>query len=117
MRALKVLAVLLVLGWMSTPVWAYHRHVPVIIAGPWWGPPAYYYPPPGYYYPPDVPSAPPVYIEQQAAPVNAQAPAEQVWYYCVNPKGYYPYVQTCPAGWQKVAPIPPATSGPQSTAP
>ena len=29
------------------------------------------------------------------------------WYYCQNPQGYYPYVNSCPGGWMKVVPQPP----------
>lgn len=29
------------------------------------------------------------------------------WYYCDNPKGYYPYVQSCNGSWRAVAPTPP----------
>jgi hypothetical protein len=73
----------------------------------YYGPPAYYYPPPYYYYPPAVaytPPAPPVYVEQNAAPA---APAQlQYWYYCDGAQGYYPYVKQCPGGWRQVAPQP-----------
>ncbi|MGH7095629.1 MAG: hypothetical protein ACREFB_19115 [Stellaceae bacterium] len=56
-----------------------------------WGAPDYgdwydwsypgYYEPPGYAY---------------------SAPAANVWYYCYNPAGYYPYVQQCYGAWQPV---------------
>lgn len=32
----------------------------------------------------------------------AQPYAGQVWYYCANPPGYYPYVTQCYAPWQVV---------------
>lgn len=71
----------------------------------------YYYPHPGYYpyrypynyypypyYPyPYYPSAPPVRVEPRQ---------ERYWYYCRNPEGYYPYVQSCPGGWTRVLPGP-----------
>lgn len=65
----------------------------------------FYYPPPYYYpYPPVVvvpaPAPPPVYIEQ--APVTA----ENYWYYCYSPEGYYPYVKECAGGWHQVEPQP-----------
>jgi hypothetical protein len=77
----------------------------------YYGYPRYYYPP-AYYYPAPVvtmtPPAPPVYVEQQ--PLLAAAPqASGYWYYCSNPQGYYPSVQTCPQGWQKILPQPPST--------
>ena len=77
-------------------------HGGVYIGGPVWGPgwgPGYY--PPPYYYPPPVyvqpvaPLPPPVYVEQQN---------DDFWYYCAQPKAYYPYVKECPAGWMKVVP-------------
>lgn len=79
--------------------------------------PGYYYPPPYYpypYYPPTVvvPAQPPVYIEQgnpQPAPQQApSSPANNYWYHCDSPDGYYPYIKDCPGGWQRVAPTPPS---------
>lgn len=73
---------------------------------PWYYGPHYYYP---YYGPPVVivPSSPPTYIERgpdQAEPSLTPG----YWYYCTQPKGYYPYVKECPGGWEQVAPQPPA---------
>ncbi|MGH8737796.1 MAG: hypothetical protein ACREVC_10595 [Burkholderiales bacterium] len=92
---------------------AYHGRVGVglYIGVPAWRPgyypSPYYYPPAPYYYPPVVlaPAAPPTYVEQgaaQAAPAQPQGD----WYYCEDSKAYYPYVKTCPGGWQRVAPQP-----------
>ncbi len=63
--------------------------------------PRYYSP---YYY-----TAPPQVIVTQPAPTTYVQPApppetENYWYYCTEPKGYYPYVKTCPPGWMKVVP-------------
>lgn len=71
----------------------------------WYSPTPYYYP--QYYYAPPVVvrQAPQVYIER-AAPQPAPQ-AEAYWHYCSNPAGYYPYVQQCPGGWQRVVPTPP----------
>lgn len=94
--------------------WADHRHshsgvrygVGVVVAPRWdpwfWGPP-YPYPYPSY--PPVIiERSPPVYIEQpQAIPEPAQ-PA--YWYYCAESNNYYPYVQRCPEGWQRIEPQP-----------
>jgi hypothetical protein len=83
-----------------------------------------YYPPPYYspyyapysYYPPvaAMPYAAPTYIEQGSAQ-SAPAPAPQAspgsqnfWYYCAESKAYYPYVNQCPGGWQRVSPTPPS---------
>jgi len=67
-----------------------------IVLGPWWYP---WYPYPYSYYPAPQPYAPPpqVYVEPQQ-------PQQSYWYYCQEPKGYYPYVQSCPGGWMKVLP-------------
>lgn len=73
--------------------------------GPWWGPPAYYYPAPVYVAPPE----PRVYVERsqvEAAPQQQRASGDW-WYYCEASRSYYPYVKTCPAGWQRVPPAPP----------
>ncbi|MBL8490581.1 MAG: hypothetical protein JNM82_07365 [Rhodocyclaceae bacterium] len=34
--------------------------------------------------------------------------AQQFWYRCANPAGYYPYVTQCLEGWQRVPASPPA---------
>jgi len=57
---------------------------------PFWGP--YYYGPYAAAYPPPGYSGP--------------APA-QSWYYCADPQGYYPYVQSCKSQWQAVPASPP----------
>ena len=82
-----------------------------------YGDPFYYGYPPYYSYPPAVvvapPQQPPVYIEQGQQPESAQvgpdsAPQQDnFWYHCDKPEGYYPYIKTCPQGWQKVTPEPP----------
>lgn len=81
---------------------------PIILA-PFYHP--YYYAP--YYYPPVyyapavvVPPAPPAYVEPQAAPQRA----DPYWYYCPEARAYYPYVQQCAGGWQRVVPQPPPPS-------
>ena len=60
---------------------------------------------PGYYYPPALynyaPPPAPVYIEQGPAPG-----AQGDWFYCPQYRAYYPQVQDCPGGWQRVAPQP-----------
>ena len=71
-----------------------------------WGPDPFFYP-----YRPYVYSPPPVIIEQREPPVYIQRqlapPAPTVssnWYYCQNPPGYYPYVQSCSQPWVSVDP-------------
>ena len=51
-------------------------------------------------------AAPVDYIEINPAPATNDA-SENVWYYCQNPQGYYPYVKSCAGGWQKVPVQPP----------
>jgi hypothetical protein len=67
-------------------------------AGWWWqvGPTWYFYDAPVYPYPD--PYSPPMV----AAPGAPPAPAGQLWYYCRNPAGYYPYVPQCGGPWEPV---------------
>jgi hypothetical protein len=87
--------------------------------GWWWWTDGYwyYYPQPIYPYPTYVP--PPVVVTAPAAP-PAPAPNSPTWYFCDNPNGYYPYVQTCLTPWRAVAPTPlgqaPGQSAPPPTA-
>jgi len=75
--------------------------VPIYGPGPWYygPPPVVYAPPPAYYYPPPPAYYPPPAVYAPPAPI---APQAQTWYYCGNPKGYYPYVAACNAGWRQV---------------
>lgn len=93
-----------------------HAHVGVFIGAPffyspWYYPYAYY--PAPYYYPPvaypGYPSGPTNYVEQ-GQPEAAPAPRSDsnYWYYCPEAKAYYPYVNQCAGGWQKVSPHPPS---------
>ena len=76
----------------------------------WWGPYPYpsYYP---YYYPyyqyPYY--APGTVVAEEPAVSDPSQDQDSYWYYCQNPKGYYPYIKTCPGGWMKVVPqsVPP----------
>ncbi len=101
-------------GFQGRPV--YHRgggaRVGVFVGAPlfwpWYDPwPRYYYPYPSAAY---VPPAPPVYIEQ-ATEEPAPDEGSAYWHYCASPKGYYPYVQECPGGWQQV-PAQPSSQAP-----
>ena len=62
--------------WATTrpPTVVYHEPAPVVMAPP---PPVYSAPPP---------------------------PADGWWYYCRANATYYPYVQSCPGVWERVAP-------------
>ena len=71
--------------------------------GIYWGGPIVVGPPfyPYVHYPP-----PPVVVQQAPVYIQPQVEEEEddYWYYCENPKGYYPYVASCPSGWMKVVP-------------
>jgi hypothetical protein len=80
----------------------WHGHVGVYIGpGPfWWGAP-YYYP---YYYPPPVVVQPaPAYVQPSYTNMPA---APESWYFCRAANAYYPYVDSCPGGWETVTPRP-----------
>jgi hypothetical protein len=34
------------------------------------------------------------------------SPPPQYWYFCGASNTYYPYVETCPSGWETVVPTP-----------
>jgi hypothetical protein len=64
----------------------------------------YYYPYSDYYpypYPDEAYPYPP-----QSPPGPAAAAPESNWYYCDDPKGYYPYVASCNKQWREVSPTP-----------
>ncbi|RXZ38962.1 hypothetical protein D9O50_00075 [Oxalobacteraceae bacterium CAVE-383] len=94
---------LLAIGAAGTASARGHFHGGIYIGGPVWGPgwgpgyypPSYYYPPAPVYVTPVQPAAPPVYVEQSK---------DDYWYYCAQPKAYYPYVKECPQGWMRVVP-------------
>ena len=64
-------------------------------------------------YPPEVYAAPQPYLPPVTvyAPSAGQEPPQQIWYYCQEPMGYYPYVQNCSSNWQAVpaSVLPPPT--------
>lgn len=75
------------------------------VAGGLW----YFYPYPVYPYPD--PYVPPVVVTPPVAPaVEPPPPTPTHWYYCGSSRGYYPYVPSCPEGWQQV-PANPAVGG------
>lgn len=107
-----LMLVVLLAGVVASEARGYYRHGyggDVIIGPlwtPWWGPYSYpYYYPYAYGY-----REPSVIIEREPETYiqRDDTPQEQYfWYYCNNPKGYYPYVKRCPEGWKKVRPTPP----------
>jgi hypothetical protein len=114
-KKMVLAAMLLLMGAMATETaFAWYRGGPRVSIGfgfgPYYGYP-YYYPPYAYYPPyypaPVVVQRSPVYVEQ---PVVPQAQPQQLpsgsWYYCGDSGAYYPYVQECAGGWQRVSPTP-----------
>jgi hypothetical protein len=93
-------------------------HFGVHLGAPlFWGYP-YYAPPPPYYYAPVYhpapayyPASPPVYVEREGQ--AQEAPPQSWWYYCEQTRSYYPYVKSCPGGWQRVPPTPSSQGSPQ----
>ena len=67
----------------------------------------YYYSPAPVYYPAPVvvQQAPQIYTERPDV-AAAPAPQQNYWYYCAASRGYYPYVQECPSGWERVPAAP-----------
>jgi hypothetical protein len=94
--------------WLAGGFWYFYDHpiypYPLIVSD-------YYYAEP-VAVPPVVaaPVAPPPPPPPPAPRVAAPPPAQNanVWYYCDNPPGYYPYVQSCPSQFRAV----PANSAP-----
>ena len=62
-----------------------------------------------YLYSAPVSPSPDPYGPPVAAPPtpNVPPPPAQYWYYCDAAGAYYPYVTTCPGGWQRVPATPP----------
>lgn len=78
-------------------------------------PTVYVQPGPVYVQPAPVyaPGYPPVYAAQVAPPSMPN------WYFCPTAKAFYPYVTSCPSGWQAVPATPPDAlpSGPYGAPP
>jgi hypothetical protein len=96
----------------------HHGRAVIFVGAPflfWSWPYGYYYAPPPYYYGPDYVSRdefPGVYVEKFDGTPTPQTPGE---IYCPSKQEYYPDVQDCPNGWQRVIREPadeaPADSG------
>jgi hypothetical protein len=108
-------------GYRHRGYYPYRSHV--YLGGSWWlgpgwgfwmgAPWPYIYPvypysviSPYYVVPPvATDQSPTTYIDR-----NQESGESGSWYYCRDPEGYYPHVQRCPSGWQK---IDPATVSPE----
>jgi hypothetical protein len=98
-------------GWYGYPYYGYGYGYGFY--DPFW-PYPYYYPYGNYgysysYYPPPPLETEPVLPPEDYldAPVDGGNLQEQVWYYCEDPAGYYPYVRSCNGPWQSVPATPP----------
>ncbi|HXP30102.1 MAG TPA: hypothetical protein VN832_03365 [Stellaceae bacterium] len=115
-KAALVLSGLAVAAGLALPPSAAQARVVVGVGVPWVEPVPYYYPPAPYYAPYYAPAPvyvpPPVYAPAPQPTYVAPAAQSQNWYYCDNPKGYYPYVQNCTSGWRQV-PASPGGAPPQ----
>jgi hypothetical protein len=100
--ALAMTGLALAAGLAATPA-AARVVVGVGVGAPVYPYPYYYgYPrPPVVYVPPPVIYAPPPVVVTPAAPAYVHQ-SSQTWYYCDNPQGYYPYVNSCSTGWRQV---------------
>lgn len=98
---------------VATPAEAYHRsyhygwpYGPHGLFGPHWSP--YVLPFGPYYgYPYTAPYAvvpQPQVVIQPPTTYTQQQPAQQFWYYCTKPPGFYPYVSECAVPWLEVVP-------------
>ena len=89
-----------------------HNQFDFHFGGPLWLGPGPYYRYQPYYYGPQtiiIEREPPVYVQRPPTystlpPAQTAAPSAQVWYYCTDPAGYYPYVSNCAQPWVSVDP-------------
>ena len=94
-----------------------HFGGPRVFIGGYFGSPYYpYYYPYGYPYSYPYPYPDPYYPQADTQPpVYAEPEQDSYWYYCQDPRGYYPYVESCPGGWTRVVPTPPPQPGREGT--
>lgn len=108
-RCFKTLALsaALVATAMAAPAADAHTRgrISVWVGGPFWWP--------GYWGYPMVVERPVIVPPAEPLVVEPLAPQAHLWYYCREAQMYYPYVSTCPGGWQEVpATVTPATAAP-----
>ena len=93
----------------------HHGRAVIFVGAPflfWSWPYGYYYAPPPYYYGPDYiarEQLPPVYVEKFDGTPTPQTPGD---IYCPDQQAYYPDVQECANGWQRIireAPVQPGS--------
>jgi hypothetical protein len=71
----------------------------------------FFYDEPTYPYPDSVSDDYSFDDDYAGAPDQGPGANPYVWYYCNNPPGYYPYIQSCRGPWQPVTPTPPPGYG------
>jgi hypothetical protein len=74
--------------------------VGVVVGAPWvwgWGGPVWNS---------TVVTEPQTFIER---PMDNVPQSSGLWYYCSDPPGYFPHVQSCNRPWTPVTPTPPAS--------
>jgi hypothetical protein len=105
---ISVLSLAMLAAAMDAGAWShgrrggFHHHSRVFVStGFYFGAPFYFYHPPPYYYGPTYEATdalPAIYIEKfEGAP---SADAGEI--YCPQLNAYYPDVQQCPNGWQRI---------------
>jgi len=96
-----------VYGWRGRPgvvargpvYWGPAYRLPLLLplAAPW---PYYGYGPRAVV----IDGGPTEYVEGGGSGAGFEQGGGDWWYYCRKPKGYYPSVERCPSGWEKVPP-------------
>ena len=71
----------------------------------------FFYDQPTYPYPDSVSDNYSFDDDYAGAPDQGPGSNGYVWYYCNNPAGYYPYINSCRGPWQPVTPTPPQGYG------
>ena len=88
--------------WLSGGLWYYYQQpiypYPAVVSGIQYADPMVVVPGPA------VVTAPPAPVMQSPVPI---APPPQFWYYCDNPRGYFPAVQNCNTQFRQVDNPPP----------
>ena len=96
-------------GYRASPYarYPYYGMGPYYVPGPYYetpGPAYLPYPPSEYIEQDHVAPAPQAGPAPQAEPAPAEPSAAAYWWFCPGANNYYPYVKTCPSGWQQVKP-------------
>jgi hypothetical protein len=99
-----LLTLLLAVPWVSYAGHGRHGGTRVVIGGNFWFGPPPFWGPRFYYGGPVCCAPPPVWVAPTAGYVDRDREESEFWYYCEDPRGYFPYIRSCPGGWMKVVP-------------